>query len=89
MLKRFLVPEADRVFVSEEAVRRATKAIFLEMGQSEHDAEQSTDVLVVSDLRGCESHGVSNMLRNYIHQYRQGELNPTPVSYTHLRAHET
>ena len=78
MLKRFLVPEADRVFVSEEAVRRATKAIFLEMGQSELDAEQSTDVLVVSDLRGCESHGVSNMLPAYIEQYRKGEINPNP-----------
>ena len=78
MLKRFLVPEEDRVFVSEESVRYATQAIFLEMGLSERDAEQATDVLVVSDLRGCESHGVSNMLRNYVHEYRRGELNPKP-----------
>ncbi|MFP6797464.1 MAG: Ldh family oxidoreductase [Pseudomonadales bacterium] len=84
MLKRFLVPEKDRVFVSEESVRNATKAIFLEMGQSQHDAEQSTDVLITSDLRGCESHGVSNMLRHYVYQYRRGELNPTP-SVTTLR----
>ena len=78
MLKRFLVPEEDRVFVREELVRNATETIFLEMGQSERDAEQSTDVLIESDLRGCESHGVSNMLRLYIDQYGRGELNPTP-----------
>ena len=78
MLKRFLVPEADQVLVSEQAARAATQEIFEKMGMSREDAALSTDVLITSDLRGCESHGVSNMLRNYIAQYKAGRQNPRP-----------
>lgn len=78
MLKRFLVPEADQVLVSEQAVRAATQAIFEKMGMTEADAILSTDVLITSDLRGCESHGVSNMLRNYVAMYGADRMNPRP-----------
>ena len=69
MLKRFLVPEKDQVMVSEADARAATEAIFVKMGLPEDDAVLATDVLITSDLRGCESHGVSNMLRNYVAMY--------------------
>jgi LDH2 family malate/lactate/ureidoglycolate dehydrogenase len=78
MLKRFLVPEADQVFVKEEAVRAATEEIFRKMSVSGEDAALMADVLMTSDLRGCESHGVSNMLRNYITYYEKGQSNPKP-----------
>ena len=78
MLKRFLVPEEDQVLVKEEAVRAATQAIFEKMGLTEGDAALATDVLVASDLRGCESHGVSNMLRHYITAYQADTMNPRP-----------
>ena len=78
MLKRFLVPEADRVMVSEEDARHATKTVFLAMGLNEEDADVATDVLITSDLRGCESHGVSNMLRAYVQAYDKGVYNPRP-----------
>ena len=65
MLKRFLVPEKDQVMVSEADARAATEAIFVKMGLPEDDAVLATDVLITSDLRGCESMG-SNMLRNYV-----------------------
>ena len=58
MLERFLVPEAERVFVAEARVRAATETVFRKMGLTAEDAEQATDVLITSDLRGCESHGV-------------------------------
>ena len=78
MLKRFLVPEADKVFVKEQVIRAATEEIFRKMGQTDEDAVLSTDVLLTSDLRGCESHGVSNMLRSYIRGYDNGTINPRP-----------
>jgi L-2-hydroxycarboxylate dehydrogenase (NAD+) len=78
MLKRFLVPEADQVLVSEQAARTATQAIFEKMGLPAADAELATDVLITSDLRGCESHGVSNMLRAYISMYGGEHMKPRP-----------
>ena len=78
MLKRFLVPEKDQVLVTEAAARSATQSIFEKMGMSEEDAVIATDVLITSDLRGCESHGVSNMLRNYVAMYQADRMNPRP-----------
>ena len=35
-------------------------------------------MLVVADLRGVDSHGVSNMLRSYVSGYTSGQINPNP-----------
>ncbi len=78
MLERFKVPAEDRVYVQAEDARAATEAIFLAMGLSDVDAAQSADVLITNDLRGVETHGVSNMLRNYVARYRDGTMNPRP-----------
>jgi LDH2 family malate/lactate/ureidoglycolate dehydrogenase len=78
MLERFLVPEKDRVYVRQERMRAATEAIFRKMGQSAKDAALSTNVLVLADLRGVETHGVSNMVRTYVKWYGDGIVNPRP-----------
>ncbi|MEM7017537.1 MAG: Ldh family oxidoreductase, partial [Pseudomonadota bacterium] len=78
MLKRFLVPEKDQVMVSEKDARHATEAIFRKLQLPEDDAVLAADVLMTSDLRGCESHGVSNMLRSYIAMYQADQMTPTP-----------
>ncbi len=78
MLERFKVPEADRVYVAADEMRSATEAIFLALDLSEQDAVQCADVLLTNDLRGVESHGVSNMLRTYVAWYRSGRLKPRP-----------
>ena len=78
MLERFKVPEADRVYVAADEMRSATEAIFLALDLSEQDAVQCADVLLTNDLRGVESHGVSNMLRSYVAWYRSGRLKPRP-----------
>ncbi|HIF72705.1 MAG TPA: Ldh family oxidoreductase [Dehalococcoidia bacterium] len=78
MLKHFLVPEEDKVFVTEEKARAATQAVFEKMGIPAQEAESCSDVLITSDLRGCESHGISNMLRHYIASYGTGTYNPHP-----------
>jgi LDH2 family malate/lactate/ureidoglycolate dehydrogenase len=78
MLKQFLVPEKDQVLVKEEKARAATQAVFEKMGLPANEAASCADVLITSDLRGCESHGISNMLRNYIASYGNGAYNPRP-----------
>ena len=78
MLDRFKVPEADRVYVRQEEMRAATEAIFEGVGLSSEDAALATDVLIFNDLRGVETHGVSNMLRIYVDRYRDGSIEPRP-----------
>ena len=78
ILEQFKVPAGDEVRVSEAALRRTVTQVFEKMGTSSEDAAIAADVLVMTDLRGVETHGVSNMLRSYVQQYRDGKLNPTP-----------
>ena len=79
MLERFKVPLEDQVRVPEDALRETVAAIFEKVGVPADDAAVGADVLVSTDLRGVETHGVSNMLRVYVDRYRDGSLNPTPV----------
>jgi LDH2 family malate/lactate/ureidoglycolate dehydrogenase len=78
MLDRFKVPAADQVHVSEAALRQTVTAIFERLHLTPEDAALGADVLVTTDLRGVESHGVSNMLRSYVQSYQKGEINPRP-----------
>lgn len=75
MLERFKVPEADRVYVAPERMTRVTEAIFEQCGLDRAAAETSASVLLGNDLRGNESHGVSNGLRGYVRGYGEGTLN--------------
>ncbi len=52
-------------------------AVFSKMGCSEADAKLATDVLVSSDLRGIDSHGVAR-LTGYVRLWEAGRINPTP-----------
>ncbi len=78
MLERFKVPHEDQVRVPHESLRETVTAIFEKMGTTSEDAAEGADVLVATDLRGVETHGVSNMLRSYVQGYGQGSLNPRP-----------
>ena len=78
MLKHFQVPEEDQVLVKEDVARAGMESLFQAMGLPKDDAVLAADVLVVADLRGCESHGVSNMVRRYIEMYADGRLNANP-----------
>lgn len=78
MLERFKVPVKDTVRVPELRLREVVTCIFEKVGVPAEDARLAADVLVVSDLRGVETHGVSNTLRNYVKGYQEGRLNPRP-----------
>jgi len=78
ILERFKVPEKDQVLVPEAALRRTVTQIFEKLGLTADDAADGADVLTTADLRGVETHGVSNMLRAYVRDYKAGKLDPTP-----------
>ena len=78
ILERFKVPAKDQVLVSEAALRGTVTQIFEKLGVSAEDAAEAADVLTMTDLRGVETHGVSNMLRAYVRDYKAGKLNPVP-----------
>jgi L-2-hydroxycarboxylate dehydrogenase (NAD+) len=78
ILERFKVPAKDQVRVSEAALRRTVTEIFEKMGVTPEEAAEAADVLTMTDLRGVETHGVSNMLRAYVRDYKAKKLDPRP-----------
>ena len=58
-------------------LRIAAENILHKLGLSTADARETAEVLITTDLRGIESHGVS-MLRSYLPQFREGTLKPRP-----------
>ena len=67
----------DRIRVAPEPLRATAAAILRALGLADEHAADAADVLIGTDLRGIESHGV-NMLRGYVQQFRDGLLNPRP-----------
>jgi LDH2 family malate/lactate/ureidoglycolate dehydrogenase len=65
------------MLVSEPELRTFTQNIFLAMGCSEVHAVLAADVLLKSDLRGIDSHGVAR-LSGYIRLWEKQRINATP-----------
>jgi LDH2 family malate/lactate/ureidoglycolate dehydrogenase len=78
MLERFYVPKGDEVRVAETALRKTVTEMFVACGVPADDAAEGADVLVSTDLRGVETHGVSNVMRYYVSAFNDGFLNPDP-----------
>jgi len=78
VLERFHVPHDIEVRVQVQDLSDTVTGIFEKMGLSKADAKQSADGLVYADVRGIETHGVSNMLRSYVVGYGKGAINPRP-----------
>lgn len=78
MLERFKVSHDDAEFVQGDDLRRTVAGIFEKLGVPPEDALLAADVQVLADLRGVDSHGVSNMLKSYITGYQEGSINPRP-----------
>ena len=78
MLEQFEIPEGVEVRVDQAVMRATVEAVFMKLGMPEADARQSADVLLYADLRGYDTHGVSNMLRVYVDYFRGGTTNPRP-----------
>ena len=78
MLEQFKVNRDEAVFVQAEDLQATVAAVFEKMGVDASDARVGADVLVSADLRGVDTHGVSNMLRSYVDGYQSGQINPQP-----------
>ncbi|HKG05581.1 MAG TPA: Ldh family oxidoreductase, partial [Pedobacter sp.] len=62
---------------TEKNLRRFTQDVFLKMGCPEKDAVLAADVLLKSDLRGIDSHGVAR-LSGYVRLWEKQRINATP-----------
>ncbi len=78
MLDQFKTPKSDEIRVDSTSLRHVVRQIFIKCGVPDYQAEIGSDVLVSTDLRGVDTHGVSNMLRIYVKDYISGKLNPKP-----------
>ena len=79
MLPRFRVNLEDCHHRAGRCPERGRGRHFEKVGVPPADAVLGADVLTVADLRGVDSHGVSNMLRSYLGGYQRGEINPRPA----------
>ncbi|MEJ5994528.1 Ldh family oxidoreductase [Pedobacter sp. Du54] len=62
----------------ENQLRTFTHSVFKKMGCSNEHAELATDVLIKSDLRGIDSHGVAR-LSGYVRLWEKNRINATPT----------
>jgi LDH2 family malate/lactate/ureidoglycolate dehydrogenase len=62
---------------TESNLREFTRSVFEKMGCSEEHAALATDVLIKSDLRGIDSHGVAR-LTGYVRLWEKGRINAKP-----------
>ena len=68
-------PESQQVRLSERDLQHFCEQIFIKHGVSKEDAHVTTEVLVIADLRGIESHGVARLPR-YVTGLREGYIHP-------------
>ncbi len=62
---------------TEEKLRNFTYTVFKKIGCSDTHAYLATDVLIRSDLRGIDSHGVAR-LSGYVRLWEKKRINPVP-----------
>jgi LDH2 family malate/lactate/ureidoglycolate dehydrogenase len=62
---------------TETHLRNFTESVFIKMGCPAADASLAADVLLKSDLRGIDSHGVAR-LSGYIRLWEKKRINATP-----------
>lgn len=68
----------ERVLVSADRLRGAVSKVFRACGVPSGDAHTAADCLVAADVRGVESHGVSNLVAVYVAGLRNGHIEPRP-----------
>jgi LDH2 family malate/lactate/ureidoglycolate dehydrogenase len=78
--------EKERVRVDGERLERFVADAFVRLGMPESDAATTARGIVLADLRGHESHGVSNsFMGSYVPALRAGDTNPQPNSGSSMR----
>ncbi len=70
---------ADKILIQEKPLRTFCEQVLTKLGVPAEDARVTTDVLVLADLRGIESHGVARLQR-YVSGLQEGYMKPTDHS---------
>lgn len=78
MLEHFHVDEAETVKVHPSELLDSVTQLLVASGTTRKDAAIAAEVLVSADVRGVDTHGVSNMLRRYLALMAEGFVNPKP-----------
>src|SRR2546427_778739 len=78
-LRRRSAGMADTFTVQEKPLRRFCEQVLAKLGVPAEDARVTTDVLVLADLRGIDSHGVARLGR-YVNGLKQGTMKATDQS---------
>lgn len=65
------------MIVSDSQLRKFTENVFVAMGCSTEHARLAADVLLLSDLRGIDSHGVAR-LTGYVRLWQKKRINTQP-----------
>src|SRR5207247_4308437 len=64
--------------ISSKKIEQQLASVFRSWGMSDAHADTTAAVMVETDLRGVDSHGIS-MLPTYDNEFRNGRLNMRPV----------
>src|SRR5438034_8632119 len=70
---------AEPILVQEKALRQFCERVLTKLDVPPEDARVTTDVLVVADLRGIDSHGVARLGR-YVGGLKDGYMKPKDAS---------
>jgi L-2-hydroxycarboxylate dehydrogenase (NAD+) len=69
----------SQIAIPEQKLKDFCNAVWMRLGVPEKDAKVTTDVLVLADLRGVDSHGVARLPRYYT-DLKNGWTKPTDQS---------
>ncbi|HEX4921414.1 MAG TPA: Ldh family oxidoreductase [Candidatus Bathyarchaeia archaeon] len=72
-------PTVSEFKIQESKLKDFCNKVWMKLGVPQKDAETTTDVLVLADLRGVESHGVARLPRYYM-DLKNGWTKPTDQS---------
>lgn len=72
----------ERTRFAATALRAFVERALVAVGVSASDAALASDVLVASDLRGIESHGVARLEQFYVDRIRDGIIDPKAIETT-------
>jgi len=65
-------------FFASERLHEFASRVFQHFGIPPQDVEQAADILVLSDLRGIDSHGIAR-LRSYVGMLSVGRIRRAPA----------
>lgn len=66
------------ILVSIEALRSFAEELLAKLGVPGDDARTTASLLLETDLRGIESHGMAHLVDFYVRRLQSGEINPRP-----------